>query len=366
MNTLAAYFHTLDPVVFPISGDLAVRWYGLSYVVGFVFCFFMLVNLGRRGLCLIPRERVIDAMLYIMLGTMLGGRLGYALIYNPEMLGPKFFSIHHGGMASHGGMIGCAVACWFISRWHAQEGSRLMPTITHRVPGLHVLDMLCLAGPVGLGLGRVANFVNGELLGAIVARPGEPGPWWSVRFPQELSGWVAPGKIDAATSHTPELTAAQQEQLFALVTRAVGGPITDTRVWKQGLNEVIRNAGEYREQLEPLLSARHPSQVYQAVAEGLLVGAVAWGVWWFMRLRDRMIHGVVSGCAFVAYGLLRVVTEFYRLPDPQFGASARIAGLSRGQWLSAAMVAVGVVLIIWAVRRSRARPDAAGLTSQSR
>lgn len=361
MNTLAAYFHTLDPVVVPISGDLAVRWYGLSYVAGFLFCFVMLVQLGRRGLCLIPRERVIDAMLYIMLGTMIGGRLGYALIYSPEMLGPKFFSIHHGGMASHGGMIGCAVACWFISRWHAQEGTRLTPTMTHRVPALHVLDMLCLAGPVGLGLGRIANFINGELLGAIVAKPGEPGPWWSVRFPQELSGWIAPDKIDPAISHTPELSPVQQEQLLALVTKAVGGPITDSRVWSDGLTKVIRNAEQYRQDLEPLLSARHPSQLYQAIAEGVLVGAVAWGVWWLMRVRNRTIHGVVSGCAFVAYGVLRVATEFYRLPDPQFGASARIAGLSRGQWLSVAMVIIGAALIVWAVSRARGRSgDAAG------
>ncbi len=350
------YFHDLNPIVIPISGDFAVRWYGLSYTAGFVFAMLVWMMLAKRGLSLVPRHRVLDAMLILIVATLVGGRLGYALVYDPTLLTGfrasfpfwDMLLITKGGMASHGAMVGLAFAAWLISR-----GWREPPSLerTGRSPMLHVMDMLALLAPVGLLLGRFANFVNGELLGKIVALPGQPGPWWSVRFPQELLGWNwiktddGPRLMREASSHAPDLSPQQIEALDRLVMSVKAASET----WHDGLKYVVTHASRYREQLEPLLSARHPSQVYQALAEGLVLGAVVWLIWMTPRK-----PGVIAAWWLMVYGVLRVITEFWRLPDAQF-AEGRPLGLSRGQWLSVGMVAIGAVLLAYAIRRAGPR-----------
>lgn len=340
------YFHDLSPILIPISGDFAVRWYGISYVAGFVIAYFVLLTLAKRGRIQIPPRYVADAMMMIVLGTLIGGRLGYALVYDQKLLYTftgsfpwwNLLAINKGGMASHGGMVGIMLGCWRVSRgWKTETGE-----VVGRTTMLHVMDVMGLVAGFGLLLGRFANFINGELLGKIVSPPGTPGPWWSVQFPQELLGWKAPGVREKAT-HAPDLSIEQQIQLHDLV-RSVQKP---GEAWDAALGRIIAHAGDYKQQLIPLLSSRHASQLYQAAAEGLVLGLIVWAIWWKPRK-----PGVVAAWWFMIYGVLRILTETIRLPDAQFGDAGRIIGLSRGQWLSVAMVVFGAGLLVYALRRA--------------
>lgn len=337
--TLAAWLHDLNPFILRIAGDFGIRWYGLSYVLGFVIAFLAIRWLGKRGATAIPPERAMDAVIYGALGAFIGGRVGYALFYQPSLLvdfGPSFpfwgmLALNRGGMASHGGMVGVAVAGWIVARgFKNDDGSR-----TGTCPTLHVFDTFALAAPFGLFLGRLANFVNGELLGRVVAQPGENAPWWAVRFPQELRPDEGQGV---------EYTPTQMLELNRLVS---DNQLPD-QPFEVGIENVIAavqsGSVEVVQRIEPLLSARHPSQIYQAVAEGLVVAAVVWLV-----AGKARAPGVISACFLLTYGALRIVTEFVRLPDAHLDVQ-RPLGLSRGQWLSAAMIAAGAVLLLWRAR----------------
>lgn len=351
--TMAAWVHTIAPTAFEIPGlGLPIRWYGLSYIAAFIIGALILTTLAKRRLVLIPPDRVWDAMFAVILGTVVGGRLGYVLIYDRELLTSftgsfpfwGLFAINRGGMASHGGLIGLVTAAWWVSRgWRDEHSTTHPPAIVGRSSTLHVMDCLAVMAPPGLLLGRLANFVNGELLGAIVAPPGQPGPWWAVKFPQELRGWSAPGVRDPL-SHTPALTPELEAKLWTTVSSVRLGDES----WSNALDRLIARPTRHVAELTQVLSSRHPSQLYQAVAEGLVVGAVCWMAW----AKPRK-PGVVAAWFFISYGVLRVLTEVWRLPDAQFGAAGRILGLSRGQWLSVGMVAVGIALLAYAVRQSR-------------
>ncbi len=329
MPTLAAWLHDWDPFALRIGGGFGIRWYGLAYVTGFVVAWWLLVGLARRGRVLLSPEAVGDAIVWLVGGVLVGGRLGYVLVYRPSLLvdfSADFpwwgvLSINQGGMASHGGIVGVVVACWILAR-------------RHRVPMLHLADCVALVGPIGLGLGRLANFVNGELLGKVVAGPGERAPWWSVRFPQE---------IVERPAELPEAQLRALDALFVDVAARYGVPIEEVPGWI--VAKVQAGNADVAAAIEPLLSARHPSQLYQAMAEGAIVLAVLWWVW-----RRPRKPGVV-GCWFlIVYGIGRVVTEFVRLPDAHL-VTQRPLGLSRGQWLSAGMAVLGVVLLAWVARR---------------
>lgn len=335
--TLAAWLHTIDPFALRLSGDLGIRWYGLSYALGFFCGWLALRFLHKRGMALIPRERLTDAIIYAALGAVVGGRLGYILFYQPELLwmvenSPPFWGVlmlNHGGMASHGGMLGVVAAGILVSRGaRSASGQRI-----GKAPVLHVFDLYALIAPLGLMLGRIANFINGELLGKVVALPGQNAPWWAVRFPQEI------GSGHDANLRTPEQSLALDALLsdHALPSQSPG----------EALDAIIQKlqagSAEIAQRIEPLLSARHPSQLYQAFAEGVVLG----GVLWLVASRPRK-PGVITALFLVCYGLLRVATEFIRLPDP--GVSG-LAGLSRGQLLSIGMVLLGMALLAWASRR---------------
>ncbi|MCW5776370.1 MAG: prolipoprotein diacylglyceryl transferase [Phycisphaeraceae bacterium] len=331
--------HTLDPYVFEFAPGWGVRWYGLSYVAGFVVGWRLLRWLARRGLAMVPADRVADAMLWIVGGVLVGGRLGYVLFYKPEYLWTidagfpwwAVLAINRGGMASHGGMIGVILAAWRISRgWRDDDGS-----IRGRCPPLHVMDLMALIAPAGLLFGRVANFINGELPGRVVATPGEPAPWWSVKFPQEIVG-----------GHESFRTPEQEEAVDAIVSRYML-PGEDFGSGFERMMRALRRGGEESDrlaaELTPLISARAPSQLLQALCEGVIVGALIWTIGVAMaRLRSP---GVVGAWFLVSYGVLRIATEFVRLPDADL-AVQRVLGLSRGQWLSAAMIAPGVVVLL--------------------
>jgi phosphatidylglycerol:prolipoprotein diacylglycerol transferase len=355
MPTLAAYFHDLSPFIFRISGDLGLRWYGFAYASAFILSYFILVRMGKSGLSLLKPHRVMDAMMYLVLGVVLGGRLGYLLFYDDNFHSLRSFNssfpfwgalrLNEGGMASHGGMVGVILATFLISRgFKDHDGIR-----RDGVPKLHLLDILAAVTPLGLCLGRLANFINGELLGRIVAEPGQPAPWWSVKFPQELTefAYVRISGTRAAPSYSLEQNAQINDILHHYAPNA-----EDRYVAAKAVLDILHSASsstraDLAAKLDPLVSARIPSQLLQAAAEGPLLALVLWLIW-----RAPRAPGVI-GCWFmITYGILRILTEFWRLPDAHL-LSPRIFGLSRGQWLSAAMVAVGAAALPIVLTRAK-------------
>lgn len=338
---LASWVHDLSPFAFRLTPDFGLRWYGLSYAAGFVVAWALLRWLSKRGVVLIPADRVGDAILYAVAGVVVGGRLGYVVFYEPKLITTFYdhvpwwgvLAINNGGMASHGGMIGVIIAAAFIARgFRGPDGARV-----GKAPMLHVLDALALIVPPGFMLGRVANFVNGELLGREYAAPGAAAPWWTVKFPQELL---------VGSRGLPARSAEELRAIQGVIDEAgIKAPSFDAGY--QALVERIQHGNQHlAERLGQYLYARYPSQLFQAIAEGLVLGVVLW-----LIARRPRLPGVI-GCWFlIVYGVLRIVTEqFWRLPDAQF-ADPRPYGLSRGQWLSLAMVAVGSGALVWLVRR---------------
>lgn len=339
---LAAWLHDLNPTLIPITETFGIRWYGIAYALGFVLGGWQLAWLASRGGSLIPRPLVYDALMSLVFGVILGGRLGYVLFYDPTLMTfvEKDFPwwgvlmINRGGMSFHGALLGLIAAAWYVSRRLHREGE---PPL--RLPFAHVCDLICFVVPPGLMLGRLANFVNGELLGRIVANPGQPAPWWSVKFPQEIAG-----------EHTVPYTPEQAGRIVDLLNR-FGAREHSIDFARGRLLAAIQNRGfPERERLlaevTDLVSARHPSQLYQAIVEGPIIALVLWFLW-----RRPRRPGVVTGAFLVLYGVTRfVVEQYFRLPDPQLG-NPRPGGLSRGQWLCAAMVVGGIAVVGVAARR---------------
>lgn len=342
MLVLAAWLHDLGPFLVRFTDSFGLRWYGLSYAIGFLIAWGVMQWLARRRVILLSPQRVTDALLICVMGVLIGGRLGYVLFYDLPLLwsfGGGFpwwgvLRINKGGMASHGGIIGVILACGFISLGRKdRDGVR-----RDRVSWLHLLDIVAFACPIGLGLGRLANFINGELLGRIVAQPGQPAPWWAVKFPQELF------------ELRQDEIAGREQQLLSLVPDA--GSLNDPR-WHEGVATLVarlqRGSTEAAARLEPVLYSRHPSQLYQAFSDGLVLSLVLWWVW-----RKPRKPGVVGAMFMATYGVMRIATEFWRLPDAHLIVK-RFAGLSRGQWLSVGMVMVGLIGL-YLVQRRKVEP----------
>jgi phosphatidylglycerol:prolipoprotein diacylglycerol transferase len=338
---MLAWFHTFDPVLLRISGDFGIRWYGLSYILGFVCAYLWLRWLSLKRMTPLSPVFLMDALTWLVVGVIAGGRLGYVLIYSPDLFVTftKSFPfwgvlmLNRGGMASHGGMVGVAIACVFIATRKTESGAR---------PGiLHLFDLCAMTCTPGLALGRLANFINGELLGRVVAPPGTKGPWWSVQYPQEV-----------LEGHAPKLTNEQATSLLAVCdTHAPGLPFEQaySRLLDLIHHGPAARKAEIVEGLTPLISSRHPSQLYQCFAEGIVLGTVLWFIW----KRPRK-PGVIGGWFLVVYGVGRIATEFWRLPDADLVVQ-RIAGLSRGQWLSVVMIAAGAAMLVVAARRQVAK-----------
>ena len=287
-------FPNISPEIFSITIfgiELALRWYALAYIIGLILGWRIAVlaanrpALWRNNLSPIEAVQVEDLLTWVIVGVILGGRLGYVLFYQPV----HFFyhpleivTIWKGGMAFHGGLAGVCVAAYLFFR-------------RNLVPYDSGADLLALAAPAGLLLGRVANFINAELWGRATDLP------WGVIFPGE---------------------AAQ-----------ACGQITG-------------------------LCARHPSQLYEAVLEGLLLG----GLLLFLAFKKAALKkpGLITGIFFAGYGIARGFVELLRQPDAQFqspenplGYVFELAGLgiTMGQILSLPMIAVGLFLISRARRR---------------
>ncbi len=345
-----AWLHTLDSVVVSL-GPVKIRWYGLAYVLGFVLGAMLIRFLARRGATPIPADRALDVVMWLVAGVLIGGRLGYALFYRPSLFIGftadfpfwDLLALHKGGMASHGGMIGVCIAAWRIRRGWASEAADTAEPVG-RAPWLHVTDIIALIATPGLALGRLANFINGELLGKIVARPGEPGPWWAVRYWQEAGErWEHLPleqrlRIAESAGMPPSLVVMGDEDAVDVLVGYIAS-----------LAEAARaGSAEASALLAELLNARHPTQLYQALAEGVVTGLV---IWWLAR--SRRTPGVVGAWFLILYGLGRIATEFVRLPDSHL-VQATLLGLSRGQWLSMGMVAFGAGVLWWVKRPANA------------
>lgn len=308
---LAYYVHDLSPFLVEFAPSVGVRWYGLAYVAAFLVGYWLYVRLARGGYSEIEPAKVGDFITGVALfGVILGGRLGYMLFYdwpafsaNPLIL----FKFWDGGMSSHGGMLGVIAFTWFYS-WR------------HQVSWTNIGDNLVVVAPLGLLFGRLANFINGELFGRVASVP------WAMQFPKELYD-APPETVQAALSAATKIR-PDWNTIPAVIDAARVSP-------------------ELRGELAGILSPRHPSQIYEAMLEG----AVLFAVLWILRTRFRLPNGLLTGLFFILYAVLRFVCELFREPD------APLTGwMTRGQFLSLFLVAIGLAFVVWALVRPKWAP----------
>lgn len=250
-------FPDINPNLIEI-GPLKVRWYGLMYVLGFLGAYFLIARQKKACLLGLTGAGLQDLFFFLAAGLLLGARLGYILFYQFNSLLDyirhplEIIAVWHGGMSFHGGLIGASAAAIFFCR-------------LRRLPFWKVADTVIIAAPLGLGLGRLGNFINAELYGRPSSLP------WAMVFP--------------TADHLP----------------------------------------------------RHPSQLYEALLEGIVLFTV---LWW---LKERPLRPGALVCFFLGgYGVLRFVAEFFRQPDPQIGLFLNL--FSMGQLLCVAMLPAAALL----------------------
>ena len=267
MPWLVIPFPQIDPILVQV-GPFAIRWYALAYIAGILLGWLYARALIRRphlwnGSPPMTETDFDDFVLWVTLGIILGGRTGYVLFYNlPHFASHPFeiFQLWHGGMSFHGGFTGCVLAVVLFAR---KQG----------IPILSLGDVTCAVGPIGLFLGRLANFINGELWGRATDVP------WAMVFP-------------------------------------TGGPV-----------------------------ARHPSQLYEATLEGLVLLVVLFAL---IRAGALKRPGLIIGAFAVVYAIARTFCEFFREPDAQLGFLW--GGATMGQLLSVPLFLAGLAFIAYALR----------------
>ncbi len=319
MNDFYAYYvHRMDPVVVHLGGSIALRWYGLAYMAGFLAGYALLVHWARKGIGELKSERVGDFLTGAALfGVILGGRLGYMLLYpsGREDLAANplnFFKLWNGGMASHGGIMGLF---FFTLYWSWK----------HKVSWTGLGDNLVVAAPVGLFCGRMANFINGELYGRSTDVA------WAMQFPNEIETWRADGDFEKYT--------AVQNWL-----------LENTPGDRMDFAALARENSAFAEFLGTVLTPRHPSQLYAAAVEGLLLFLILL----FVRTkRPNAPHGLLTGLFFVLYAVFRIIDENYRQPD------AYIMGLTEGQFYSVFLILIGVGFLLYSSRQKQPTVHAA-------
>jgi phosphatidylglycerol:prolipoprotein diacylglycerol transferase len=244
-----------------------LRWYSLAYLAGIVLGYWHLTRMLRSPGAPMAQRHADDLFFYCTLGIILGGRLGYATFYAPELWAhpAELLKLWNGGMSFHGGLIGTVLAIAWVS-WRG------------KLEFLRVTDYIAVCVPFGLFFGRLANFVNGELWGRVTE--GVP---WAMVFPD-------------------------------------GGPLP-----------------------------RHPSQLYEAGLEGLVLMVVLLTLFWKTRVRWR--PGLLVGLFTLGYGLARFTVEYFREPDQQLQEFAMRTGFSMGQWLTVPMIAIGLFFFVRALTR---------------
>ena len=275
-----------DPVALDL-GFFAVHWYGLMYLLAFASAYLLATFWGKkRGD--FTSEMVSDLIFFGAMGVILGGRIGYVILYNfgEFLANPLYlFRVWEGGMAFHGGFVGVLVAMWLFARKYKKHA-------------FTTLDFIAPCVPLGLLFGRIGNFINGELWGRV---------------------------SDGGFGHLmyfPQAAAADYELITA----------------NPNLTNIASQVGEY------LLLPRHPSQLYQAFSEGVLLFILLW--WFSSKPRPRY---AVSALFLLGYGISRFITEFFRQPD--VGYELIMGWMSKGQLFSLPMIIFGVILMIIAYKK---------------
>ncbi|OAI57575.1 hypothetical protein AYO49_01845 [Verrucomicrobiaceae bacterium SCGC AG-212-N21] len=310
---LAYYVHNLSPNI----GNTPLHWYGLAYVIGFYCSYLVMVRLAKLGHGSLRPEHVGDFITYAALfGVVLGGRLGYMLLYNFSHFIREPWTIVRlwdGGMSSHGGIAGLAL---FSLYWAKR----------HKISWTGIGDNLVTGAPLGILFGRLANFINGELYGRAANVP------WAVKFPTEVH------EMAISPSHL--------------------GIIVEGNQFPQHSHEIVALAKQSPEgyaKLEEILIPRHPSQLYEAACEGLLLFTVLY----LVRTRFKNLpDGVTTGLFFLLYAVARISVENLRQPD-----SSLIMGITKGQFYSTFMIAIGLVfVVVGAMRKKVSHPQPAPAT----
>lgn len=346
-----AWVHNLSPYAIQFTETMGLRWYGLSYLAGLVIGWLSTVWVIRRGITPMTTEKALDLTTYVAIGALAGGRLGYCLFYSPDLLfhfdsvAPFWgvFKVNEGGMSSHGGIAGVMLVCYLFGRYH-------------KIGILHIMDLVVLGGSAGFFFGRLANFVNGELYG----RAASEGFKWAVKFPQEMYLWAQKetqrlGDIAPAAEALGQIPGgngapiALNQELWLGWVRNYATDIGSRNSVQLTIDKIILaiQAGNVKvtEALAPILTARYPSQLIQAVLEGFLVFAILCLIW----LKPRK-PGVLGASFGVLYALARIAGEQFRMPDPQIGF--QLLGLTRGQWLSVGLLLIGIVFLALVARRN--------------
>ncbi len=255
-------FPHIDPVIFSI-GPLAVRWYGLMYLLGFVGGYFMMCHVAKLRAMPINKETISDLLFYAVLGVVIGGRIGYTLFYNASyyLSHPReIFYVWEGGMSFHGGLIGVLLVLVLFCR-------------RRDLPLLLVADLAVSAVPIGLGFGRIGNFINAELWGRVTDHS------WGIVFPG-------------------------------------GGPMP-----------------------------RHPSQLYEAGLEGVVLFFII-----YLLHRFGVRRGIPAFSFVFLYGIFRFLIEFVRQPDSQLGFLW--GGATMGQLLSLPMILFGLGGLFYVLKKT--------------
>lgn len=308
----ATYIHNMDPVIFDVVGPIKLRWYGMGYLLSFVAAYFLLRWLAKKDLWVLAEEKVADFIAYgAFFGVFIGGRLGYVLFYQipdvgwSKLLGDPLMVLRvwDGGMSSHGGILGLVIFTYVYAR-------------QQKVSWTGVGDGLCVVAPIGLGLVRCANFINGELYGRVTH-----GVIWAMKFPEALrdNGHA----MDAIREGAPLAPEVYQ-------INSIGGQL-------QYLIDESRSNPELLQVLGNHLQTRHPSQLYEAILEGLVLFLILF----FTRIRfPKLSNGILTGMFFIFYAIFRIIVEGYREPD-----SAMIGLLTKGQFYSTFMIVGGLAFI---------------------
>ncbi len=269
----------LSPILFE-WGWFKLRWYSLAYIVGIFAGYFLLKRMVRLPGAPMAERHIDDLLFWAMLGVIGGGRIGYVLFYNFAEYRAHpidIFKLWDGGMSFHGGVLGVTLAIWYVTR-------------RDKLSFLRVCDYVACVVPIGMLLGRLANFVNGELWGRVTDVP------WAIIFPAA-----------------------------------------------------------------PTLDPRHPSQLYEAGLEGLLMLVLMSTLFWGTKLRYR--PGFLVGVFATGMGLSRFIVEFFREPDSQLLQFAHDTGLSMGQWLTIPLILLGLYLMFTAKGRRHRVESFAGTDS---
>lgn len=254
---MAFAFPAIDPVAFTI-GPKPIYWYGIAYAVSILVGFWYIQRLDNKQEKICSKRFLDDLFFWVVLGIVVGGRLGFVIFYMPadQITFFEIFKIWQGGMSFHGGTIGVIVSLYYLST-------------KYKLPLLKITDLVACAIPIGLGAGRIGNFINGELFGRVTDVS------WAVVFP-------------------------------------AGGSMP-----------------------------RHPSQIYEAFTEGVLLWAVLFVATRYFKLYKK--SGMLSALFLIGYALSRFVIEFFREPDTHLGLVS--LGMTLGQLLTIPMFMAGIYLI---------------------